>query len=89
MDGIVSTHSRPKAAGSETANPLEAPSFQHTAARRRLAKRKTGRPTDYTFQHTAARRRLAERSWFDYASGEVSTHSRPKAAGYIITLIKI
>ncbi len=56
---IVSTHSRPKAAG-----PL-LPSgkvvfmmFQHTAARRRLAIRLTTTIRHVRFQHTAARRRL-------------------------------
>ena len=79
----VSTHSRPKAAGSGFCAPLRHPhGFQHTAARRRLV-RATSYPSAITkFQHTAARRRLGlwqvehvRRSSF------VSTHSRPKAAG--------
>ena len=35
------------------------------------------------FQHTAARRRLVAKSW-DKCTGEVSTHSRPKAAGPLV-----
>ena len=34
------------------------------------------------FQHTAARRRLANRGGRDSDSNCVSTHSRPKAAGF-------
>ena len=55
--------------------------FQHTAARRRLGRVWPVHGFRYMFQHTAARRRLVpvfERLFSDY---EVSTHSRPKAAG--------
>ena len=34
------------------------------------------------FQHTAARRRLGECDDFIHEVDEVSTHSRPKAAGF-------
>ena len=34
------------------------------------------------FQHTAARRRLVDSAKETLASANVSTHSRPKAAGY-------
>ena len=34
------------------------------------------------FQHTAARRRLAKYKYLQASSGRVSTHSRPKAAGF-------
>ena len=56
--------------------------FQHTAARRRLAiaPRRNMQPT--TFQHTAARRRLAGRVRRLTPVECVSTHSRPKAAGW-------
>ena len=55
--------------------------FQHTAARRRL-----GLVTGYgegenRFQHTAARRRLAVKPPCFAVLPQVSTHSRPKAAG--------
>ena len=36
------------------------------------------------FQHTAARRRLALRGGVMYANVMVSTHSRPKAAGFAL-----
>ena len=125
---VVSTHSRPKAAGLLCGHQtLELQQFQHTAARRRLARadRKTwiglgvsthSRPKaaglyrsvspmlSTGFQHTAARRRLdldynirnitrgfntqpPEGGWVDTkreavtGEYEVSTHSRPKAAG--------
>ena len=57
--------------------------FQHTAARRRLVKhtRKSKRFTN-RFQHTAARRRLVNAAGCASASSFVSTHSRPKAAGW-------
>ena len=56
--------------------------FQHTAARRRLG---AGLPIDGTeqwFQHTAARRRLVQVVSPHDDVGSVSTHSRPKAAGF-------
>ncbi len=36
----------------------------------------------YEFQHTAARRRLGAKSQTKKKGDSVSTHSRPKAAGY-------
>ena len=55
----VSTHSRPKAAGT-TGRLINQPKrFQHTAARRRLANPLSGVLASVLFQHTAARRRLA------------------------------
>ena len=57
---LVSTHSRPKAAGCAHAEENWAGVFQHTAARRRLAKDGAiAGPRVLVFQHTAARRRLA------------------------------
>ena len=57
----VSTHSRPKAAGTlerlQTATSFR---FQHTAARRRLDTQPLKRLIYYSFQHTAARRRLGQ-----------------------------
>ena len=56
--------------------------FQHTAARRRLAKHiKTKRKLGW-FQHTAARRRLEPGAGNAQYRFDVSTHSRPKAAGF-------
>ena len=78
----VSTHSRPKAAGEwqDSAN-LSRLLFQHTAARRRLAKRGNLGKMWFMFQHTAARRRLGQLVVLLCRAGYVSTHSRPKAAG--------
>ena len=81
-------------------------SFQHTAARRRLAKcfnvfslvsgfntqpPEGGWPISmqckllhHRFQHTAARRRLDPRILVLGLLRFVSTHSRPKAAGYLV-----
>ena len=78
---VVSTHSRPKAAGLFTCKPIKAKRFQHTAARRRLARNLRFGAMSKLFQHTAARRRLVcvvNRAGVD---SFVSTHSRPKAAG--------
>ena len=56
---MVSTHSRPKAAGSVISASQQAKAgFQHTAARRRLVPKGTMQINEYQFQHTAARRRL-------------------------------
>ena len=54
----VSTHSRPKAAGSIWDNLNGWFEFQHTAARRRLALLVSVKNAEQVFQHTAARRRL-------------------------------
>ena len=56
---MVSTHSRPKAAGGIKGRLKEKKWwFQHTAARRRLGPPLSGRMGYQEFQHTAARRRL-------------------------------
>ena len=56
---MVSTHSRPKAAGTGQAVSPSFALFQHTAARRRLATTIVNGQVLVGFQHTAARRRLA------------------------------
>ena len=56
--------------------------FQHTAARRRLDNRTKNWQPLKLFQHTAARRRLAKRLLVATFASLVSTHSRPKAAGF-------
>ena len=43
----------------------------------------TALPGLFWFQHTAARRRLDGVFVFSAADGHVSTHSRPKAAGFL------
>ena len=55
---FVSTHSRPKAAGPKLKKYLPIYTFQHTAARRRLAALRERIHNIELFQHTAARRRL-------------------------------
>ena len=79
----VSTHSRPKAAG-----------LDHIAASRGLSSFNTQPPEGgwlwrffwlsqtREFQHTAARRRLGPNEMPFTFFGKVSTHSRPKAAGW-------
>ena len=55
--------------------------FQHTAARRRLAVSSWNPFGLLLFQHTAARRRLVDITRPKISRQTVSTHSRPKAAG--------
>ena len=55
--------------------------FQHTAARRRLVKKINMPACNAPFQHTAARRRLGQADRAGRDRLDVSTHSRPKAAG--------
>ena len=83
-DYVVSTHSRPKAAGGskQEMQVFDIP-FQHTAARRRLGWTSTEWFFGDWFQHTAARRRLARNPSKKRTAKTVSTHSRPKAAGTI------
>ena len=79
----VSTHSRPKAAGKKPIGASSASAaFQHTAARRRLVSSVVDVKSDDLFQHTAARRRLVFQSKKAWIRSSVSTHSRPKAAGF-------
>ena len=81
----VSTHSRPKAAGSGRFFLTPSLSvFQHTAARRRLANAQIDLLDEQKFQHTAARRRLVFTRLLLFLVWIVSTHSRPKAAGTVI-----
>ena len=81
----VSTHSRPKAAGIGMRHFFSSCLlFQHTAARRRLEETLELMKSAKAFQHTAARRRLEFDEDGAYYGFEVSTHSRPKAAGFKI-----
>ena len=79
----VSTHSRPKAAGSLTdKRGFEADVSTHS--RPKAAGPIIGSyPCFWAFQHTAARRRLEAFIANDMVKSEVSTHSRPKAAGIL------
>ena len=56
--------------------------FQHTAARRRLDTIRPDSGGRLKFQHTAARRRLGAQRRQKTHRRPVSTHSRPKAAGF-------
>ena len=80
--GWVSTHSRPKAAGEAEYLRQFLCMFQLTAARRRLGHHLAGCPAPGSFQLTAARRRLAITLSCESGGDVVSTHSRPKAAGW-------
>ena len=63
--------------------PVSSPvEFQHTAARRRLGKPLYEAAYNKLFQHTAARRRLGCYFSRHKRLCVVSTHSRPKAAGF-------
>ena len=55
--------------------------FQHAAARRRLEVQGLKRSKGVMFQHAAARRRLAGNQGGAGDIDDVSTRSRPKAAG--------
>ena len=57
--------------------------FQHTAARRRLVVADLLIVIYGEFQHTAARRRLVWATEELKSMVDVSTHSRPKAAGLL------
>ena len=62
--------------------------FQHTAARRRLASTSQYAGLKSGFQHTAARRRLEINLSEWVLAARVSTHSRPKAAGFFFAHIE-
>ena len=106
----VSTHSRPKAAGTTPAKSGRAWAFQLTAARRRLGAYSVPTSVISAFQLTAARRRLGLGTvgWHSYLQfqltaarrrlekyeavvghRDVSTHSRPKAAGSGTLIIQL
>ena len=78
----VSTHSRPKAAGACLQDDLIVDVFQHTAARRRLG----GGPSFLCQNMRCFNTQPPEGGWDEFlnikAVSAVSTHSRPKAAGF-------
>ena len=79
--GTVSTHSRPKAAGSESWFRQPCKSFQLTAARRRLECTNLSN-FKYCIVSTHSRPKAAGIAILaNKFSQSVSTHSRPKAAG--------
>ena len=80
---LVSTHSRPKAAGSSIRARTSSCRFQHTAARRRLA-RQNGMKVSAQRVSTHSRPKAAGNAFFfSVLLNQVSTHSRPKAAGQL------
>ena len=79
---FVSTHSRPKAAGTpRTARRSCAMGFNTQPPEGGWFKTDDGKYIHAEFQHTAARRRLGRDLAYPCKQDEVSTHSRPKAAG--------
>ena len=82
---IVSTHSRPKAAGRHIRRHIGMRQFQHTAARRRLARWFLPVPMPPAFQHTAARRRLVSISQFFIVS--VSFNTQPPEGGWFLLFL--
>ena len=77
----VSTHSRPKAAGLIPCRLSVDFEFQHTAARRRLATLAVNNSVQISF-NTQPPEGGWDGTWDTDALISVSTHSRPKAAGY-------
>ena len=81
---LVSTHSRPKAAGFVNANYGTGDDVStHSRPKAAGSVPITLKVDTVRFQHTAARRRLAKISACLASNSAVSTHSRPKAAGGI------
>ena len=74
--------------GRKAAPKPSAKQFQHTAARRRLVTAIGSTICAPKFQHTAARRRLVKFLYKLFQRADVSTHSRPKAAGNPVDFAK-
>ena len=85
---LVSTHSRPKAAGLHDWALITHQMFQHTAARRRLGRNRDSgiRPIGFNTQPPEGGWSRARRRGCFWLS--VSTHSRPKAAGVGIKVFR-
>ena len=92
---VVSTHSRPKAAGAAVKEMAFAVTLVSTHSRPKAAgfSCRVVMVVVLLFQHTAARRRLELLHSFLFEFNDVSTHSRPKAAGinqagkYVVTIV--
>ena len=78
----VSTHSRPKAAGRAEQLFERRLRFQHTAARRRLAKGQVEKANDIVVSTHSRPKAAGEAAYRSRRWRLVSTHSRPKAAGF-------
>ena len=85
---MVSTHSRPKAAG-RSLHQVKLFAVVSTHSRPKAAGDMISSSVSSwaLFQHTAARRRLEVQAGFYGQRRYVSTHSRPKAAGYCIKVL--
>ena len=82
MFGVVSTHSRPKAAGScWLKRCYKSIGFNTQPPEGGWVKSPPSIGLSAMFQHTAARRRLGPLEYIFKNCMPVSTHSRPKAAG--------
>ena len=79
---LVSTHSRPKAAGNRQGATRNDTGFQHTAARRRLAKTVIDNRKVNTVSTHSRPKAAGAKLRLDATQIIVSTHSRPKAAGF-------
>ena len=80
---LVSTHSRPKAAGHPVRRKaIQSYSFNTQPPEGGWLDSFISQIETNKFQHTAARRRLAEDKPKKDDKPKVSTHSRPKAAGW-------
>ena len=84
----VSTHSRPKAAGSEEIVSTLLFTVSTHSRPKAAGSSNAARQTYRLFQHTAARRRLGCVSIFK-STDSVSTHSRPKAAGLSPMMLRL
>ena len=85
---MVSTHSRPKAAGdSKTAGSDAAAVSTHSRPKAAGVAYAVRKHLRHWFQHTAARRRLGFGLSSFSTISSVSTHSRPKAAGGVFTVL--
>ena len=83
FDFFVSTHSRPKAAGYPVRRKaIQSYSFNTQPPEGGWLDSFISQIETNKFQHTAARRRLAEDKPKKDDKPKVSTHSRPKAAGW-------
>ena len=77
----VSTHSRPKAAGTMIEKGKAGYEVSTHSRPKAAGSKLVKRNAPEVFQHTAARRRLDLPLFYGLAKFRVSTHSRPKAAG--------
>ena len=86
----VSTHSRPKAAGRRSPNSLSIlRSFNTQPPEGGWDKSCRIDTAKLRFQHTAARRRLDQQNITRQDVTSVSTHSRPKAAGFHVNVVNV